>query len=110
MGLKGPGNPKFAYLWANKPLKDSYVPSSGYQYASLGELASITRQGVGLYTVTFVDMPKGGSAQVTVYGSKARRCQIGSIRKDGLPQRVAVRCFKGGGDPGDARFSLSYEK
>jgi hypothetical protein len=69
----------------------------------------VTRTGTGAYAVRLPGMPKGGSAQVSAFGAKARHCVVASIRHT-APQIVGVRCFDFSGNLADAKFTLSYAR
>ena len=53
-------------------------------------------------------MPKGGAAHVTPVGDGTARCNVSSIRRNALPQKVGVRCWNAAGQPANAKFTLAY--
>jgi hypothetical protein len=110
--LEGFGGKPGASLFADKPTTASYHPAAARDWSTSGKAATVTRTSKGVYAVTLPGMPSGGAAVVSSYGPKnaPRQCQIGSIRTDGAPQRVVVRCFTHAGVPADTRFVLSYTK
>src|SRR5262245_42166976 len=60
---------QLGYVWANQPSSASYTPSLTYQFNSAGGTNTITRSGVGQYTVHFPGLSTlGGHVQVTAYG------------------------------------------
>ena len=109
VGLTGVHRPA-AYLLADRPTSGSYVPQAKFRYSSAGTKPKVKRSAEGRYRVTLPGMPLGGSAQVTAYGAGSAICQVTSIRKDRLPQRIGVACFDPGGDRTDSRFMLSYTR
>ncbi|MFI2436677.1 hypothetical protein [Streptomyces sp. NPDC018693] len=100
---------RFGYVWADQPTASSYTPSTTYQFNSAGATNTITRAGVGQYTVR---LPAIGSAaghvQVTAYGDVLARCKVVNWYPSGTAQLVNVRCFTLGGALRDTRFSLTY--
>jgi hypothetical protein len=110
VGLTGVHRPKAAYLLADRPKAASYVPTATFRYSSAGKQSRVERVRKGRYRVVLPGMARGGSAQVTAYGAGAAICQLTSIRKDGLPQRIGVACFGPSGSPVDSRFMLSYTR
>jgi len=109
LGMKGFGGTNVAYLWANRPAAGSYTPDTHYSYSSPGGSIHVTRLGVGSYSVLLTGMPKGGSAQVTAFGTDPRHCTISSIATSS-PQKVGVRCFDAAGVAQDAKFTLAYAR
>ena len=117
LGMKGAVRRNVAYLYASKPMAASYTPDAPYRYSSSDGVPTVRRAGTGRYLVTLPGMPIGGSAQVTAHASRAadgspipRHCVISSIRTDGLPQQVGIRCFDVAGTLADSRFLLAYAR
>ena len=108
--LEGFGGKPGASLLANQPTTASYHPVAARDWSTSGKRSTVTRVSKGVYAVTLPGMPSGGAAIVSAAGPKAtpRECQIGSIRTDGTPQRVVVRCFTYAGKAADSRFVLAY--
>ena len=104
-GMAGPDQGKAAYLYAHRKKAASYTPT--FRYTSEGGASTVTRQGKGRYRVTLPNMAKGGAAHVTPVGDGSVRCNVASIRRETLPQRISVRCWNAAGKPADARFTLS---
>ena len=110
IGLKGSGGERWAYLYANKPKKASYVPKAGLRDQEPAGKPRIKRKKRGVYRVKLPNMAKGGAAQVTAATGGQQRCNLGSISSR-KPQVVVVRCFSGNGRrSADAAFSLAYER
>jgi hypothetical protein len=111
LGPEGYGGGPAAYLWADR-LKQAapYQPVTARSWQSNGKRPTIDRTAVGLYTITFPGMPKGGTAVVSAYGSGSISCQIGSVRTSAAPARVQVRCYKPDGSLADSRFTLAWTK
>jgi hypothetical protein len=99
-----------AYLFANSPTRASYQPKAIFRYSTAGMTPTVTRSGTGDYRATLPGMPEGGVAHVTAYGDGKSGCQLESIRKSALPQRIGVLCDKPNGDPVDSKFYLTYTK
>lgn len=99
-----------AYIFANKPTTGSYQPAVGFRYSSAGQAPTVTRSGVGAYTVKLMGLPLGGSAQVTAYGPGKSECQLSGIRTSGAPQRIGVLCFKPNGNRVDSKFYLTFTR
>jgi hypothetical protein len=107
-GLKGIGVGPVAYLMADRPTEHSYFASQARRYSSAHNAPRITRTSTGTYVVTLEGMPLGGAAVVTPLNGGAALCSIAGIRRQGLPQRIGVRCFGADGAPQDTKFSLSF--
>jgi hypothetical protein len=102
----------WGYVWANSPASASYTPSTQYQRNSSGALNTITRSGVGAYTVDFANLGiyYGGTVDVTAYGSGSETCKVlnwGPLLAD---MNVNVRCFDAAGNPVDAMFTASFTR
>src|SRR5262245_53566386 len=50
---------RYAYVWADNPLAAFYVPAAAYSFNAKGGANTITRTGIGAYTVHFGLMAKG---------------------------------------------------
>lgn len=109
-GLKGPGFPKQAYVFANKPATASYVPAQAIRYSTSGQAPVVQRLGVGTYVVVFPGQPIGGGAQVTTYQGGAARCIISSIRTSAPPAQIGVTCHGGGGAAKDTAFTIAWAR
>jgi hypothetical protein len=100
---------KFGYVWADQPTNPSYTPSTFYQKNSQGRTNTITRQGVGQYTVNFPALAgtNGGTVNVTAYGSGTSYC--GVVSWGGSPDvSVSVRCADTNGSLVDSYFDATY--
>jgi serine protease len=101
-----------AFAWANQPSTASYTPSSTYQYNNRGGgLATITRSGVGSYTVSFPDSfgpAAAGGVKVTAYGSTSGECNVTFWGPSGSNELVGVQCHNSAGSASDEYFSLVY--
>jgi hypothetical protein len=103
-----------AYLLANSPSTSSYTPTDIYQYNSRGAKNTITRSSVGQYTVNFPKMQlnaneqgKGGTVQVTAYGSR-NACKVGGWGESAGTVTAAVRCYSPSGVLTDSLFTASF--
>ncbi len=100
-------NPNLAYVWANQPSTNSYSPSTFYRSNPSGGAVSISRVGVGRYTVTWSGLAllDGGDVQVTAYGGGNIVCKV-----EGWSSIAAtVRCFNPGTSiPFDSFFTILF--
>lgn len=109
-------NRSLAYLWANDPTAESYTPDERYQYNSTGEVNTITRTDVGLYTVTMPGMSGGnGNVQITATSGStdAAPFEIGHhcfIGGKATGSSFQVKCLGTGGTPVDTGFMMLYVK
>jgi len=101
-----------AFVWANQPTSTSYLPSPPYQWNSRHSFTAvntITRTGVGSYTVRLPDLGAvSGTVLVTAYGSTANYCKALSWGPSGTAQLVNIRCFTPVGVLADTPFTMSY--
>jgi Papain family cysteine protease len=96
------------YAWANNPTSSSYTPNPAYQYNSSGATNTISRSGVGSYTVAFPNLGvNGGTALVTAYGLAAT-CEVTNWLPVGTAQDVDVRCFNSSGAPVNTAFTVAF--
>ncbi len=80
----------------------SYTPAKPYQYSSANAVNTVSRSGVGVYTVELPGLGRSvatGDVQVTAYGSTNDFCQVGSWSSSGSNELVTVRCFDPAGAP-----------
>jgi hypothetical protein len=104
--------PVWGYVWANNSTAASYTPSTTYQRNSTGALNTITRNGVGNYTVVFENLGiyYGGTVNVTAYGLGSETCKVqywGPLLAD---QQVNIRCYTAGGAAVDTQFVASFTR
>jgi hypothetical protein len=94
-----------AYVRDDQPTSPSYTPSA-YQFNDTGASNTITRSGVGVYSVQFPVLSLGyGDVQVTAYGSGSEYCKVAYW----MPGAgVQVRCFSSAGAPVDAGFDVTF--
>ena len=81
------------------------------QWNSTGAPNSVERLSVGRYRATLpgqMPRPRGGTVQVTAYGSSSDYCKVGSWSPSGDAITVDVRCFDTTGAASDSTFSLFY--
>jgi hypothetical protein len=105
-GLASQIDRKQAYLFAHRPKAASYTPK--LRFSTEGGTPTVVRNAKGRWTVTLPTMPKGGAAHVTPIGDGSVRCNVSSIRKNTLPQKIGVRCWNPAGQPANAKFTLAY--
>lgn len=105
-GLASGLDRKQVYLFAHRPKAASYTPK--FRFSTEGGTPTVTRVAKGRWTVTLPNMAKGGAAIATPIGDGGARCNVSSIRKNALPQKVGVRCWNPAGQPASAKFTLAY--
>jgi hypothetical protein len=104
-GTGAPG-PTGAYVWANQPTTASYAPALSYQWNDFGGTNTITRSGVGLYSVQFAGQTLSeGDVQVTAYGYGSEYCKVAYWTQGA---GVQVRCFSSAGVPVDTYFTVTF--
>jgi hypothetical protein len=95
-----------AYVWANDPTNQSYTPNSDYAFNPMGGDVTITRNGVGAYTVrwTAVDgeIRDFGNAQVTAWGFNNAQCRLSGYGLDA----AHVMCYGPTGAPMDTYYTV----
>lgn len=100
---------KDAYLWANQPTAEEYIPSTGYQWNSQGLNNKVRRLGTGRYRATLPNINiLGGTVLVTAYGEGSEQCKVVNWQRSGNDTVVNVNCFNASGSPVDTRYTLSY--
>jgi hypothetical protein len=106
------GSTSGGYVWASQPTTPSYDALTPWSWNSAGLVNHINRTGTGNYVVTFQGVAhKGGTAQVSTYGSTVADCGIVKFAPAGTDEQVAIHCFKPGGTtPVDAQFDAYYAK
>jgi hypothetical protein len=109
-GLKRATSQGVAYLVANHPAANKYVPAAGGSFQSNGGTPVIRRGSAGRYTATLSGMQAGGAAQVTTYGTGTARCELSALPTTGTPVTIGVVCVKPDGTPSDTRFGLEYTR
>jgi hypothetical protein len=84
-------NPNLAYAWASSPTTASYSANTFYRSNPTGGNVTITRSGVGRYTVAWAGLAllDGGDVQVTAYGGGNIVCKV----ENWGGSSAAVRCF-----------------
>lgn len=104
------GNEIRAFLWANAPSDDAYVPDLVYQYSAAGPIAAIERFAAGRYRAYLPALSRDDRLgfMLSAYGGEPRRCRVVDlgIRDDGR-FGVDVACEDAAGAPADSRFTLS---
>jgi hypothetical protein len=72
-----------------------------------GNHNTISREGVGNYSVYLPDMgSSGGSVLVTAYGATTNYCKVSNWFASGSDEVVNVLCFNTAGAPADTQFTL----
>ncbi len=100
---------KLGYVLANAPFAASYTPTTIHQANSSGATNTITRSGVGTYTVRMPGLGIAkGHVQVTAYSSGSEYCKVGSWGPSGTAQLISVKCFTTRGVPVDTMYTLTY--
>ena len=108
---------RYANIWANQPsvaLNTPYTPSTTYSVNAAGGDNTVTRSGVGTYSVVLGKLAKAGSSLnrenffVTAYGSSGEYCRIGSWGDvNTVDMTVSVFCFDITGAPANSYFDLA---
>jgi hypothetical protein len=95
-----------AYVWADQPTLPSYTPHADYAFNPMGGAVTITRNGVGTYTVrwTSVDgeIRDFGNAQVTAWGFNNAQCRLSGYGLDA----AHVACYGPTGAPMDTYYTV----
>ncbi len=101
--------PEVGYAWADQPSAARYAPDARYAYNSGGGAIEVTRQGLGDYTVVFRGLgggPAGGHVQVSSYGPRGVRCEIGQWGNQGGDFVIRIHCFAAISLRADAQFTV----
>jgi hypothetical protein len=106
-----------AYLWADQPTTAGCTtPSLAYQFNSRGATNTACRVSTGEYDVTMPHMEpdrfnpttKGGTVQVTAYGSGSERCKVRYWYESMTNVIARVGCSTAAGVAADSRFTASF--
>jgi hypothetical protein len=118
------GTPSSSYAWVDQPFSSNQNPN--YQLGLLHDPSSptsepsvvstpvsLTRTGVGRYSVVFPAMasfaPFPANVKVTAYGTGSEVCKATSWGKGiGSDGAAEVRCFTAAGQAVDTRFTVTY--
>jgi len=104
------GSGPAAYLWADQPSAASYTPKLAYNYNSTGVANTITRSGVGTYTVELPGLGgANGNVLVTAHGSGGAHCNVLMWGSAPGTRPIEVRCWSATGALADSRFSLAFD-
>ncbi len=113
---QGRPDKRFGFAWADRPstpLGESYEPSTSTQGSSSGGRVRVTRQGTGVYQVSFPGLAKEGvrpeTVHVSPYGGGPGSCQVQgwSNSADGSSLEALVRCWnRSTGLAADAYFTI----
>jgi hypothetical protein len=84
-------HPTLAYAWASSPSSSSYLANTHYATNPTGGNVTISRSGVGRYTVAWsgLTLNGGGDVQVTAYGGGNIVCKV----ENWGSASANVRCF-----------------
>jgi hypothetical protein len=100
-----------AYVWANSASAASYTPARFYQWNSTGAVNTVTRTGLGRYTVSFPGQTfTGGTVEVSAYGGGTGYCKVEAWFSGATGQDVLVRCFTTSGAPADELFTAKFTR
>jgi hypothetical protein len=118
--------PSYSYAWASSPSSSWYTPSSTYQRGFIAgdgpvnggfvtsPLATISRTGVGSYTVHLPQMSASGgtwgksNAKVTGYGYDTSTCKIIGWYNSGDGVDANVACRNAAGTLADAYYTITF--
>ena len=97
-----------AYVWAHSPTSASYTPVPTWSHNPSGRPITITRAGVGNYTVRFPGFTGayGGNVEVTAYNGGDVRCTSAGWSDEA----ASVRCYDSADNPVDSAFDLLFTK
>lgn len=97
-----------AYVWNGDPTGPLGTPQTighGWSYNSSGGAITVTRSGVGVYSVAFEGLSLNrGNVQVSGYGSSNVQCKVSNWGGDA----VNVRCFDPAGALANGTFTVAY--
>ena len=113
------------YVWANvasPAIGIPYSPSSIYSYNAVGRASAntVTRTGVGTYTVTCKGVGggalfpssgtwgPGGHVQASAYGSTPNQCHVNFWATGGADFSASVSCYNPAGARVDNLFDLLF--
>ena len=101
----------YGYAWANNATSASYIPSTTYSLDSQGGAITVTRSGVGTYSVKFGLMgTTGGMVHVTAYGATNTHCGTTGWIASGSDEVVGVLCNNPAGVRVDSLYTVSFTK
>jgi hypothetical protein len=116
----------FSYAWAYSPSSPSYTLSgsyqvgkvscctdgAGYPFGATQAPGTITRSGVGSYTVKFPGLAtmsaSPSNVKVTGYGYGSDTCKVTGWYQSGSDAYANVACFNAGGARVDAYYTITY--
>ncbi len=103
----------FAYMHDPTPppglVLDTARQSGGWKAAFPADWATVEQIGPGRYVVHFPHTAsKNGVAHVTAVDGQGRWCQVEDWAPNGSDQDVVVACYRPGGAPDDATFTVLY--
>lgn len=103
---------EWAFAWGDQPSTASYTANTTWSRNSLGGNTTVTRNGVGSYTVSFPNVGRsiGGNVLVNAYGSDNVRCNSSGWGSSGTTLNANVSCYTPAGALADSRFVISYRK
>jgi len=107
----GAGDARLAYALADQPsATSSYAPDAATSFNSSGGAISVTRTGIGSYSVSFAGLgrPAGGrdNVQVTGYSGGPVYCKAVSWDASGADLVVTVRCVRRDATLADSKFTI----
>jgi hypothetical protein len=95
------------YVWANSPTSPSYTPNTAFSFNRSGKGITITRQGVGAYTVRFAGLSAllgtKSTVRVTGYGADDSYCKPATQKLQS--DVIKIKCLDGG-RPIDAFYTI----
>lgn len=108
---------RFAFAWANQasaPFNTPYIPPQEYSHNATGGGITVSRTGVGVYSVVFERMAKQPAMLVnrenvfvSGYGFTATRCSLVNWSDAIANLAVNVACTGLDGAPVDSRFTIA---
>jgi hypothetical protein len=101
------------YVWASDPYVGSYTPDPSYSFNLSGRAITITRQGVGTYTVRFAGLSgvlgTKSTVHVTGYSTNGSYCKPATQKLQN--DIIRIKCFDAAtGRPIDAYYTVYITK
>jgi hypothetical protein len=100
-------NGKMAYAWLDQPTSASYTPDAGFAFNSSGGSVTVTRSGVGSYSVSFAGLSPTNAGNVSAYLSN-HTCNTMPWRAVNGNVVISLRCVDQSGAPADSYATVLF--
>ncbi|MDC0834731.1 LamG domain-containing protein [Geitlerinema sp. CS-897] len=100
-----------AYLWADRPTDDEYIPNKKCQWNSKGVSNTVRRLKTGVYQIEIPEMSQSsGVFLATACDSpeSQRTAKVKNWKYDGNNLIVDINCFDAHGNLADSQFTFTY--